>query len=129
MNKIVGILVFILAVSQSFAEELNMPFMDKNSMGVHQFIKSNPNADGRDVVIFILDTGVDPLIKGLTTSGSGKTKVLDMQDFSGQLTITLHIAEEEKLGEDKCLNHDETVRVSGFEKLEYKPGDDVYYIG
>ena len=52
MNTITVFLIFVLAVSQSFAEELNMPFMDKNSMGVHQFIKSNPNADGRDVVIF-----------------------------------------------------------------------------
>ena len=50
-------------------------------------LKQYPNADGRGTIICILDDGVDPGIEGLLKTSDGKTKIIDVQDFSGTNTI------------------------------------------
>lgn len=51
---------------------------------VDEFLRTYPESDGRGVVIAVLDTGVDPGIPGLTHLPNGETKVIDVQDFSGE---------------------------------------------
>lgn len=53
------------------------------------FRRAHPGADGRGVLIAILDTGIDPSVPGLLTTSTGERKVLDLRDFSGEGTVTL----------------------------------------
>lgn len=61
-----------------------------DTCNVGTFHQKNPQADGRGVVIAILDTGVDPGIPGLTKTPDGEVKVIDVQDFSGQGDTDIH---------------------------------------
>lgn len=59
-------------------------WMSLDITGVDRFREAMPLADGRGVLIAILDTGVDPGIPGLTLTSDGRPKVLDLRDFSGE---------------------------------------------
>ena len=61
-----------------------------STCNVEDFLDKSPRADGRGVVIAILDTGLDPSIPGLTKTPDGNVKVIDVQDFTGQGDIELH---------------------------------------
>jgi tripeptidyl-peptidase-2 len=47
------------------------------------FIDTYPNCDGRNVVVAILDTGVDPGAIGLQRTSDGRPKVIDLVDATG----------------------------------------------
>ena len=127
MKKLFFVLLLTF-VSNSYAQDLTFPFLDIKSMGAYDFIKSNPDCDGRGVVIFILDNSVDPSVPGLLKTSTGKNKVIDMQDFSNQLVLNLKETEFEKNGEMEYLNAG-GIRFSGYENLKYKPEDGKYYYG
>ncbi|KAF9420359.1 hypothetical protein HW555_003420 [Spodoptera exigua] len=57
--------------------------MPKKETGVVSFITKNPIYDGRDTVIAIFDSGVDPAAAGLTVTSTGETKVIERYDCSG----------------------------------------------
>jgi len=57
--------------------------------GVPRFLAANPSWDGRGVLIAILDTGVDPGAAGLDSTSTGRAKILDIRDFSGEGAIPL----------------------------------------
>lgn len=57
--------------------------------GVPEFRALRPNADGRGVLIAILDSGIDPATLGLITTSQGTPKVLDLRDFSGEGRVPL----------------------------------------
>lgn len=60
-----------------------------STCGVDEFLRANPQSDGRGVVIAILDTGVDPTIPGLDKMPDGEVKVVDVQDFTGDGDVEL----------------------------------------
>lgn len=57
--------------------------MPKRETQALEFLKKHPNYDGRNVVVAVLDTGVDPTADGLRLTPSGETKVIDIIDATG----------------------------------------------
>lgn len=58
-------------------------------IGARSFIRQNPTFDGRGVTIAVLDTGLEldhPMLRKTTT---GETKIIDLQDFSGEGRVAL----------------------------------------
>lgn len=51
--------------------------------GASRFLEAHPDFDGRDVVVAIFDTGVDPGAPGLQKTPTGQPKVIDMVDGTG----------------------------------------------
>jgi tripeptidyl-peptidase II len=129
MKKIIiSCAIMLMGFSVLLAERLNLTFLDRSTIGADKFIKNNADADGRGVVVFILDSGVDPSVKGLTKTSQERVKVIDMQDFTGQLEISLKKAEKENIADIEVLKIDKT-KIEGWDKLEFKPSDGNYYMG
>lgn len=58
--------------------------MPKDEIGATRFLKANPEADGRGVLIAILDTGVDPGAAGIAGAcPDGQPKLVDVLDCTG----------------------------------------------
>ena len=55
----------------------------KEETNALKFLSENPTFDGRDVIIGILDTGVDPGAIGLQSTSDSGPKVIDMIDCTG----------------------------------------------
>jgi hypothetical protein len=57
--------------------------------GVPGFLEAHPAWVGRGVLIAILDSGVDPGVPGLDSTSSGRPKLVDLRDFSGEGRVEL----------------------------------------
>ncbi|CAH0727680.1 unnamed protein product, partial [Brenthis ino] len=57
--------------------------LPKKETGVVSFLNKYPNYDGRNTVIAIFDSGVDPAASGLKVTSTGETKVIERFDCSG----------------------------------------------
>jgi subtilisin family serine protease len=127
-------IIFLALVLSLFltlsAQEDSQAFLSLKQTGVDEFLKNNPEYDGRGTIIFVLDTGVDFGIEGLLRTTTGETKVIDVQDFTGQGDIEYYEADmDEEDGNQFFVNEDMNLSVSGADKLGYKAVDDEYYIG
>ena len=69
-------------------------YLSRDTIGAAEFTSRNPEWDGRgDVVVAVLDTGIDMSAPGLRELPQGGTKVIEARDFSGQGDVTLRRAE------------------------------------
>ena len=59
------IYVLLFSVGMLYAQESNQTFLSLKQTGVEDFLKKNPNYDGRGTIVFVFDTGVDMGIDGL----------------------------------------------------------------
>src|SRR4051812_954501 len=58
-------------------------FLPVSAAHVDAFEREHPTYDGRGVIVYIFDTGVDPGVPGLLTTTEGNRKVMDVYDASG----------------------------------------------
>ena len=70
-------------------EAFRRGLMPLASTNVWAFRRAKPAADGRGVLIAILDSGIDAGIIGLDVTTMGDRKILDLRDFSGEGRIAL----------------------------------------
>lgn len=93
--------------------------------GLESFWKKMPTADGRGVIVIILDTGVDPGLDGLMTTSEGKQKIIDVVDYSGAGDVIYQPA----------TRNGDTLSFNGFRMLTglstqtIKSWNDEYYYG
>ncbi|HEX2961797.1 MAG TPA: S8 family serine peptidase [Ignavibacteriales bacterium] len=120
--------LLFLCVQPLNAQDTSQTFLSLKPTGVENFLLSHPKYDGRGTIIFVLDTGVDMGIDGLKNTSEGKTKVIDVRDFTGQGDVKIYDArlDEATLS---LVNEEHGLSVKGIDKLKLKPSDGKYYIG
>jgi len=122
------VIVFLVLFSGAcLSQQEDFPFLDNKVMGANNYIKQNPQHDGTGVLIFILDNGVDPSIRGLDLLPNGKNKVIEMRDFSNQIALDLKEAKIENIGGRDYLTAGD-IKIQGYESLKFKPKDEIYYL-
>ncbi|MCS7212543.1 MAG: S8 family serine peptidase [Chloroherpetonaceae bacterium] len=106
-----------------------LSFISKVTCGIDAFLEKYPEADGRGVIIVILDTGVDMGIEGLKRTSLGTPKVIDVQDFSGSGNVPLTVGKLDTLRGRVCLQDTvNKVTLLGIDALP-QPIDCTYFVG
>ncbi len=126
----ISLFVFFLSAFSVFAQDSTQVMLPIKSTGVAQFLQQHPKYDGRGTIVFIFDTGVDMGIDGLKKTSTGETKVIDVQDFTGQGDVKYYEAD---IDDDNDINYfeneDEGLKVYGVDSLSVKSKDGDYFIG
>ena len=122
-TKIIALLV-IISSCLILSQDQTQTFLSLKSTGVEEFLTHHPEYDGRGTIIFVLDTGVDMGIEGLTKTTEGKTKVIDVRDFTGEGNIPIYKAE---VSGNNFVNEEMHYSVKGADKLKSK--DNKFFIG
>ena len=102
LNFILFMLWLILIISHANTQE-SWTFLNTKSIGASKFLKNNPAANGKNVTIFILDSGVDVATPGLYYLPDGNIKIVDVQDYSGEGDVYLNLAEMGSENNEKYL--------------------------
>ena len=66
--------------------------LPKDETGVSQLRDTNPEADGRGVLVAVLDTGCDLAAAGLQTTSTGQPKYVDFLDCTGGGDIDMSVS-------------------------------------
>ena len=128
-NRLIVLLILFTALSL-FAQDTSQTFLSLKTTGVEDFISANPTYDGRGTIILILDTGVDMGIEGLKKTSTGETKIIDVQDYTGEGDIKLKEAElVNENGNTVAKDEQNNLSIKGIDKLGYKAEDNKYLIG
>ncbi len=126
----ISFLLFFAAAVSVFAQDTTQVMLPIKSTGVAEFLQQHPKYDGRGTIVFIFDTGVDMGIDGLKKTSTGKTKVIDVQDFTGQGDVKYYEADiDDTDGKKYFENEDEGLKVFGVDSLALKAKDGDYFIG
>ncbi|HEY3874181.1 MAG TPA: S8 family serine peptidase, partial [Candidatus Kapabacteria bacterium] len=112
-------------VPDKTANRTDWSFLPLSASHADQFVEAHPTYDGRGVLVFIFDTGVDPGIDGLQTTTEGKRKIIDVQDLSGTGDVTYVPAERN--GDELRVGGKAVLR--GLNKIQANPIDGTYYYG
>jgi subtilisin family serine protease len=129
LKRALGGIFLLTAFVFAQPKEVEWPFLNITRIGAKQFIQQNPAYNGKDVVIFILDTGVDMGVRGLQALPEGGAKVIDVQDFSGEGDVWLEVAEKGTENGEFYLSHHSGAKLFGYKKLNLSLADSAYYIG
>lgn len=78
--------------------------MPLRTTGIESFRQRDPTADGRGVLIAVLDGGIDPGVPGMQATTAGDRKLLDLRDFSREGRIVLS---------QVSVDRDDTVEIEG----------------
>jgi tripeptidyl-peptidase II len=105
--------------------ESTFGLLSLEAAGVETFWKKMPTADGRGVIVVILDTGVDPGLLGLMTTSEGKQKLIDVVDFSGTGDVLYEKAERRS----DTLYYNGVRVLNGLNTLNAKSWNNEYYYG
>lgn len=105
--------------------ESTFGLLSLEAAGVETFWEKMPTADGRGVIIVILDTGVDPGLLGLTTTSEGKQKLIDVVDYSGTGDVLYSRAERSS----DTLYYNGVRVLTGLSWLTAKSWNNEYYYG
>lgn len=111
------------------ADPFDWSYLSTSTIGAKQFIEKHPDFDGRGCTIFILDSGVDMGVAGLTKTSTGLVKVMDVQDFSGQGDVTLYPGEPGAEGQEYYIQHPSGLRLYNYQRLSIKPIENEFLIG
>ena len=114
-----------IAPPDKAANKTDWSFLPLSATHADQFVEEHPNYDGRGVIIFIFDTGVDPGIDGLQTTTEGKKKIIDVRDVSGTGDVAYTLAE--RVGDELRVGGKTVLR--GMNAIDVKPIDGKYYYG
>lgn len=128
-NLILKLTISIILIFLNLLNAGEWNFLDVNRIGAASFIKKNPQWNGKDVVIIILDTGVDIGTPGLKELPDGGVKVIDVQDFSGEGDVQLEKAEADSDRNEQFLKRPDGLKLFGYEQLTYQAQDSIYFIG
>ena len=66
--------------------------LPKDETGVSQLRDTNPEADGRGVLVAVLDTGCDLAAAGLQTTSTGQPKYVDFLDCTGGGDVDMSVS-------------------------------------
>ncbi len=119
-------LFLLITIQLTFATD--WPFLDTERMGAADFIHQHPQYNGKEVVVFILDTGVDIGVPGLKSLPDGSIKVIDVQDFSGEGDVPFTKAEEDSENGEAVIKTS-ACKLFGYKNVKYQPRDSIFYLG
>ncbi len=124
------LIAILLFTSSLFSQDSIQTFLSVTNTGVEEYHNLYPEYDGRGTIIFILDTGVDIGVDGLTKTSTGETKVIDVQDFTHQGDVKFYEADVDNEDGKMIFEHeDQNLSVFASSSLAYTPNDGDYFIG
>lgn len=127
-NKSIFLLILGLIIGSGLYAQ-NWNFLDIDRIGARDFVKNHPAYDGKNVVIIILDTGVDMGVAGLDKLPDGSVKVIDVQDFSREGDVFIEEAVTGSENNERYIANPDSFKLFGIDKLSYSPEDSIYYMG